>query len=333
MLLAPLLLAVLQDPPARPVPPKLAGDVAQPAAPLLASDGQPLAPGRIPTDTAPEARAAWEQVLKATIGPHAARAPITAFDLTIDARVSTPEGGTNQVAGRYKFQVPGSVLCTIERNKTLLRGPEGDFLIAEDLPRGFERLERSRENEQDLKLLDDLLTISRNFIALSDPRQIRLASLKRAARPAIVPTGRKLDFEARAGQLAWLEVQSPDFRLTSGSAAQLYRIELGYDAQSFLPQLVLIHETPSGLGPKSVFIELKTWTARGAFQVPGSVRLFELDPPSAPAAGEVAPGATPPAPRLRFRSEAASDIFISDALINPPFTDQAFRPAAKAKSD
>jgi hypothetical protein len=185
------------------------------------------------------------------------------------------------------------------------------------------KLDRSRENEQDRRQIDDMLSIARNFVALTDPQRLRIASMKKLATPpAIVPpASSEVDYAKLAAGLLWIEVQSPDFRLLRAAQAkgeQLYRVELGLDPKSSLPQLVLIHEG-AALARSSVFLKLGQWKESEHYLLPRRIQAFEID--------ESGTQPVKDAPvRLAFQRDASSDVFVKNAAINPPLTADSFRP-------
>ncbi|MBI5362192.1 MAG: hypothetical protein HZA53_03370 [Planctomycetes bacterium] len=312
----------------KPTPPKLGGtEAVQPAPPLaelLASDGKPLAAGRIPEDTAPEARAAWERLFAATLGQGGARKAVNAFALEIDVVGSMKKDvkGPNQIAGLYEYAAPGFVRVRFKESKReLLRGPVGDWLVDparnEVLP-----VERKPDDDADVRQLDDMVAIARNFIALTDPKSLRIARLAlRAAPPPVV--GR--EFTKRAKELVWIGVESPDFRLTrapkAGARPTLYEVELGLDPKTSLPEQALVTEgaTTAPLAPTTQFLVLTEWFEADGTKVPKQVRTFEIDPRTSAA------GATDPL-KLAFQRDPTSDVWIVSARMNPPLTAESFRP-------
>lgn len=325
--------ALAQEPASRPAdkptPPKLGGTEPVPPvvkeAELLASDGKPLAPGRIPDDTTPEARAAWEKLFGATLGAAGARKPVTAFALDIDVILAQGAKGPNQAAGQYEYLAPGFVRVRFkDSKKESFRGPAGDWLVDperhEVLP-----IERTSQNEQDVKLLDDSVAIARNFIALTDPRSLRIARLAlRTMPPPVVAR----ESAARAKELIWIGVESPDFRLTraptAGARPALYRIELGLDPATSLPAQALVTEGTAAapLSPTTQFLVLNEWIEADGTKVPKQVRTFEIDPRT------LAAGAADPL-KFAFQRDPASDVWITNARMNPPLTADSFRPPRK----
>ena len=71
-------------------------------------------------------------------------------------------------------------------------GPEGPFLINGDQKI---RLRQRREDEADLRQIAETQSIARNFLALTDPGSLRIASLAEGATP---PPGLPPELEARA---------------------------------------------------------------------------------------------------------------------------------------
>ncbi len=159
--------------------------------PLLAIDGKPVAPGRMPEGTQPEAIALWSLMLdwsgkanRAQQDPESAPrklAAIKSFDLTFEATIRPQDSsaGTASNDGIVRFQFKdekrGYLRATLEKsNRVSMRGPKGDWLFdgkAWVALQGREDIESRRE-------LDRWVAIARNFIALTRPASIRLVELK-----------------------------------------------------------------------------------------------------------------------------------------------------------
>jgi hypothetical protein len=94
--------------------------------------------------------------------------------------------------------------------RTLLRGPEGSFLID-----GTEVVNlRGREGKDDRRRLEEWISIARNFLALAQPERVRLVELRELLHDEVVPFLIP-SLATRASELDWLEVRSPDFHLYS----------------------------------------------------------------------------------------------------------------------
>jgi hypothetical protein len=274
-------------------------------------------PGVLPANTDPAAREAWQRALAATVLAGGERAPIVSFELVIDARVKPSEGAINQIKGLYQYLAPNCVRTRVrETGLEYVRGPQGDWFIDPNRE-GAVKIGNDRESEQERRQLDAVMGVARNFVALTDPKGLRIASLARAS---AAPTGLPPKFQKRATELVWLDATSPDFRLTRAAQAnageQLYRVQLGLAPDTSLPELALLHDgaNAAALAPSSVFLELSRWEPSGGYKVPRQLNAYEIVP------------GTP----LRFGLDPSTDVFITSATINPPLTPDSFRPAAKA---
>jgi hypothetical protein len=305
-------------PPAqKPTPPPLKGDTPAPNAEL-----EKLVPGQLPAATDAATRETWEKVLAATLGKAGERKPVTAFSLEIDVLYKARVATTNQGVGLYEYLAPGHVRLRFKDSKReVLRGPDGDWLVDPSRDEAS-RIERSRESQEDTRQLDDMVSIGRNFVALTDPKSLRLASLAKLATP---PAGLFGEHAKRAKELVWLEFASPDFRLArSGRETKLHRVQLGLDPKTWLPTHALVHDDSSQapLSPTSIFLVLGDWFQSNGYQVPKKIQLWEIDDAS------LATGRSDPR-RLRFRLDPTSDVFLMGATINPPLKPEAFVPAKK----
>jgi hypothetical protein len=218
-----LLCAAPQDPVPPPVePPRTSG-----ARPEPAPEPSKLVPGALPAKASHEARALWRRVVDATRAAGESPPPVSAFDLAFDLR--TRREGRNDARLRFRYLERGFVRATLESGREHLRGPQGDFLIDGEQKLA---LADTRENEEDRRQIEEELAIARNFVALTDPGRLRVASLARLDAP---PTGMPPELAQQAAALEWLEVSSPDFRLFKGEpggATPLYLARLGVERAS-----------------------------------------------------------------------------------------------------
>lgn len=286
--------------PPMPPPPADSVDV-----PYLDAEGRPLLPGVLPRDTAPEAAEAWERTCRAHLAPGAERRAVSAFDVTLDVRYKASTTQTNDFQARYRFLAPRYLRATTESRREQIRGPEGDWLVDPATQEKL-RLDIGRTNEEDRRQLDESVAIAKNFVALFDPRSLRIASL---ARGAGVPKGLPPGSRARAEQCAWLDVVSPDFQLhrtkpkTKGSVQAAVHVALGIDAQTSRVAFALIHDGAgqAQLSDTTLFIELERFKPLDGFVVPHHIRVYETEPSRRP---------------VEFRSEPSSDIYVVDGKAN-----------------
>lgn len=322
-LLAPFLLALLplaaQDPkPTPPKPPPVGGET-QPKEPSGA-DGKALVPGALPADATKEAREAWQKTLAASVQAGAERPPIQAFSLEVDAEFKLNPERVNQADADFDFLASkGWLNMRFKSGIGHIRGPDGDWMI-DPGREGAVKLTRSLEDRDDVRQIDDAVVVARNFLALTNPATLRIARLALLPAP---PAGIPQRFAERAKALSWLEVRSPDFRLSrsmgAGDASGLHRVQLGIDAQTSLPMLALILDpaTPpqGGVGPATLFLELRDWFVESGYKLPKQIDTFEI---------ESAPGAAP-----SFRREPTTSVVLKKARINPELGVETFRPPPK----
>lgn len=290
-----------QDP---PTPPSISSAAAFPD--LLASDGKPAVPGRIPEDTSELARARWSRVREATAGKDLD--PITAFDLTFEVTFRRP-GGTNQdkVSIQYLEQgeTPYIRAKFMKKQVEFLRGPRGDYLITD----GKTEPMAGRQFAEDVRQMDRFVGIAKNFITLTRPDRLTLVSLRdlRIAPPAVdgrLDPGAKtrVDFigadplelpdeklAAQARQLEWVEARSPDFRLvelvTSGRSRQVFRALLGLDPKTGEVRLAVLGEDQNRavvLENTQLVIIDKYRDLEGGYRVPAALEIREVDATRSP---------------------------------------------------
>jgi len=292
LLLSPLL---LQNPPPPPLPKETPAPIVQP-------DAKPLVPGAIPEGTSAEARAQFQQFCAATLAPKAARTPIVAFDLVLDAQIRSAENRVNENVTplRYRYQQPDLVRAMTEHGYELLHGPKGDFLLD---PKRNEKLALAvgREGEQDRKQLAEISDLSRNFIALTDPSALRIAELKIGSADRALPPG--------SPPLAWLEILTPDFRIPGSAPAGMLRVQLGLKPGKNLPELCLVGPGDA-LARPATMIRVKDYREKQGLVVPHNLALFPFDK---------ATGKFPEKPPLELWLKNDSDL-------RPKFGPETFEP-------
>ncbi len=291
----PLVSLAFQDgtPPVPPLP------EARPQSEALDSEGKPLVPGVLPANTPPDAAQRWDRTCSAHLAPGSERRPVSAFDVALDVRYKASDTQTNDFQARYRFLAPNFLRATTENRREQIRGPEGDWLLDPATSEKI-RLDIGRTNEEDRRQLDESVAIAKNFVALFDPRSLRIASIAtRASAPQSLPASSK----ARAEKCAWLDVVSPDFHLHRTKAASkstthgLARVALGIDAETSRVVFALIYDGASKVevSNTTLFIELEHFKELDGFVVPHHIRVFETEPARGPTV---------------FRAEPSTDIYV-----------------------
>lgn len=283
-----------QDPPQEPVPP-LPPEV-EDTEPLLASDGEPVAPGRIPEGTSTVAVERWGRTLRGLgLGPDSGRPRITDFDLSVDVVHRRPGSSNESEAGlRYLEGTGGPFLRVYLERKDLvvLRGPTGDWLVDGDEVKDL----AGREGAEDRALLDEYAGLCRNFLSLTRPDQVRIVRIEeREVAPRTQETDLAIMFQGdeipvvfpqaqiaeEARGLRWLLVQSPDFQILgspedNGAERALFGLDPGTD------EVRLAILGPPGDGPMvgagSVLVLLGRYRdLEGGWRVPRSLSIRPVD--------------------------------------------------------
>lgn len=297
-----LLAVAQQSPPGLPPPPPSPGASAQPASTLK--------PGVLPESATPEARAAWDTVCKASLGPDSGRAPVRAFELALDVRTRNASGGTNDLLAEYRFLEPDNVrVKTVEGKREVGRGPEGDWLF--DGSRN-ERVALSvgREYAEDRRQLDEWTAVARLFVSLTDPRSLRLAGLDVLKGP---PPAIPAALQKRAAELSWIRARSPDFHLVGVSTpSNLFRASLGWDPKTGRVELALVEEdaVSPALRPTAKLVELQKPQPSGGFLVPQRILIYSVEE-----------GRNPPA----FTAQAGLDLYVTKSNLRAELKPEDFK--------
>jgi len=262
-----------------PVPPKFGGgaptEKPDGPGPLLASDGQPVTPGRIPSDTTKAAKDRWEKVLAATRVPGLPAAPIEGFDMQFEVQANG-----NEFDAHYRFKAKEGYLYfrTPRSKRVMLRGPKGDYLIDEGVA---EKL-GGRGNQVGPKQLDEWTSIARNFIALTNPKAMRIVSLKTLAGMTLPMPELRDDLTQLAKHLTWLEVRSPDFRLYDvegpGKHTEVFRALLGLNQETGAVELAVLSEDhkQAGLHYSTMLVEIPRRNQLNGYVVPGRLKIYKV---------------------------------------------------------
>jgi hypothetical protein len=167
-----------------------------------------------------------------------------------------------------------------------------------------------REYEQDRRLVDDMLVLSRNYVTLSNPGLIHLQSLEKLEK---APADLGEELTKRAAKLTWIALASPDFALVrrDGPAApgSVYRVELGL-RQDGRPAMAAIR-APSRSAGDPLLVEFDTYKEASGFQIPFTLKVHALDPTSSPRV---------------FSPHASQEVYVTEADLQPKLTPEDFKP-------
>lgn len=332
-LLLPLLLAAAQQDPRPPTPPELPGEEAGLEEPLLASDGRPVEPGRLPEDTPPLARRRWEKLLGATLAD--ALPSIRSFELVFDVR-SRREGAFNELDVGITYlesehpRAPFLRLFLQREDLVSIHGPDGQWLVDGDTAQRM----TGRDYREDRRQLEEYRTLAGNLLALVQPGRVRLVSLRPlevasseqgtrvpfvGAEPLDLPTPRLAE---HARRLEWIELRSPDLRVHEAGGAvtrdAVYRGRLGIEPGSGQVRLaVLAAESSAGrpLARTALLVQVHTYAElEGGYRLPRHLEVKEIDPRSSP---------------LSFAKREGAELMLlpSRSAVNPGgLSTTAFRP-------
>ncbi len=307
LLLATALL--VQDNPPKPPPLPGARETTQPAAPAQ----KPLVPGALPENTGAEERVLWQALCAGALAKGATRTPISAFDLWLDVTINSSANQTNEATTlRYRYQAPDKLRAMTEHGYELVRGPKGDLLIDPKRNQKGEALAVGREGDEDRRTLEEILDLARNFVALSDPGALRIAEMKLGRVEAtLLPE----ELRASAGELKWLEIRTPDFRLprtstqTASAPGGLVRVRLGLRKDKPLPELCIVSGEQPG-AQLSTLIRVPEYREKQGLMVPWQLRIHGLDESGA-----------------SFQPKPALVIYLKkDSDLHPSFAPDTFAP-------
>lgn len=301
---------------APPPPPPTAPPA--PAAPAwLDVDGAALEPGKLPSSTREEARKAFELLRAAPRAKLVEPFPLVGFDLRVDLRYRGAEGARNDLPdARWQWLAPDCLRLSTGRKRELLRGPEGDWLVdTSRTPTELVELGVAREHKEDRRALDEGLALARTVASLFDLRALRLRRVEASVAP-VVPNDA---LAARAGELAWLLVETPDLALPPAPDRRpsgMVRALLGYDRVLGLVEQAQLSELRLGeaggepaVGPPALHVALRDHRLVDGLLVPHHFALH------GPGAGG------------KLRAEAGMDGYLRGASLKPAFARDSFAPA------
>jgi len=241
-------------------------------------DGEIVLPGVLPKSTSKAAQAAWKTFTESIGTLHAMKS----FELEFSLRQRNPDPEVPQVNDMelvFSYLAPNNMRAVLESGRTLLRGPGGDYLI--DNQETIKLV--GREGAEDKKQIDEMVSIARNFVALADPRSLRLTALTLEEAPPAEVTPR---FRPLAESLTWLGAESPDFFLEFGRAEvkggppPLYRARIGIDSATQDVRIAIIQEQRAGklVRDTAILVVMNEYAKRNSLRVPHKIELFSAMP-------------------------------------------------------
>lgn len=264
-------------PPQRGGPPRGSGPLRRPGGrpvseqPILASDGEEIAPGRVPADTSEAARALWRRAESAMRAADVAPPQLSSFDLTFDVD-ARHESGKNDFTVNVRFLEEHGYLRSqmAESRRIQLRGPDGDWLVDKD---ELIDLTTGRQNREDRQQMDQWITIARNFTNLASPSALRIVALRESQAPAGLPD----EVKGLVPGLVWLEVESPDFNLyplEAGKPIPVMRARLGLDASKDELALCLLEDRNPRMARHAQLIRYLDWQPVDGYSLPTQMLIY-----------------------------------------------------------
>jgi hypothetical protein len=286
------------------------------AAPLCAQETpakespEPAAPAAGPglAQASPEARALWGKVCAAS--GSAKRAPLNAFQL--EAEVLTRGGvQSNEMRIDYRYLAPDCIRFMLPSKDETGRfgpAPEQYWVLS---GKNVVTL-AGREYKEDRQRVDDMLSLARNYVALSNPARLDLRALELGA----APTDLGPALLKKTKKLRWLVLESPDFALVKSDAPRsgetIYRVELGLREDN-LPGVAIVREKGRP-DADPLLVEFGRYETRDDFTLPFQLLVYVLDRSHKPAV---------------FADEPSQEVYVTAAALRPPLTVADFDPRAK----
>jgi len=304
-----------------------------PAGAQGADGAPPAAPAptaNVPASASAAARELWGRVGQAAHAGDAAPAPLSAFTLSADV-LTREEAQTNEMKVDYRFLAPHYIRFRLPGGRETGRGPgvgrksywlrDGDEVVHLD----------GREDVEGRRLVDEMTSIARNYVVLSDPSRIQLTELSLLDAP---PTGLPHALARDARKLVWLHLTSPDFALlesagvpgasdaapdapgAAAAARPLYDVELGIASDTNLPAIAVVRPRDARRTAQAMLIQLPKYGEQEGFRLPMTLLVHrpDADAPRLPGAG---------AP---FEEKPSQEIYVTHAELRPALTPESFAP-------
>jgi hypothetical protein len=216
-----------------------------------------------------------------------------------------------------RYAEPGHLRFQVRDKYEMGFGPTGYWQLMED---GFREL-TGRDYASDRRRIVEVRAVCRNFLALAEPRRLRVAGLRLVpGGPGIVPPG--LAARSPESPLAWLEVTSPDFDLAIGAEPEdvdpgrLYRATLGIDPGTGRVAEALVQELRDG----KPLLSTSTWVTLGQHVSVDGVLLPESLKVRYP---DLRTG------RLAFEEKVREEMYLLEGHLNPKLEEGAFAPSSE----
>jgi hypothetical protein len=220
---------------------------------------------------------------------------------------------------RYRWLAPSFFRADTGRGSAHLRGPNGSFLIDSSRADQTKKipLDVGRENVEDRRQLNEEAGLASNFAGLADPRSLRIARIASVGAPmSSLPE----TLQQRARELAWLEIESPDFSAvqSGGKSAPMARVQLGVDPRTNLPEIAVVQDAsrPAGLSASTSVLQLFDWKPADDFLIPRHIVAWlpQVSDPDAPER------------HLSMRQKPAMEMYVMKAQLRANLTPQDFAP-------
>ncbi|TDJ76047.1 MAG: hypothetical protein E2O39_03570 [Planctomycetota bacterium] len=215
------------------------------------------------------------------------------FDLGFDIEYRRTDG-KNHFKARYVFSAKeGWIRCeVVGKDRVQLRGRDGDWLFLEGRWVPLE----DRHTREAQRELAEWISIANNFIALTNPKSLRIVRLAKRGVPEATwwPTD---EARKRASGLDWIEVASPDFRLfqsvKSGRATPVFVALLGTNRETSAIEQAVLHEDDSGamVLESTLLVTIEKWTTLDGYRVPLNMLVYNPDLRRSPWVFKARPGA------------------------------------------
>jgi len=259
----------------------------------------------------PEARALWQKVCAAS--GEATREPIRAFQLRAEVLTRSAPGsgvGSNEATIDYAYMEPDCIRFVLPSKRETGRfGPAQEQYWLQD---GEELVVLAgRENKESRRSVDDMLSLARNYVALSNPARLNLVGLELPGAP---PADLGPELAKLFKKLSWLALESPDFALVrrddpAPKGGTVYRVELGL-GEGALPSVAIIRERDKA-GADPLLVEFSKYEDHDGFKLPMVLKVRVLDRTQ---------------PKAVFAFDPSQEVYVKTAALRPKLTVADFQP-------